>query len=639
MKVLIIGSGGREHAIGAKVLQSARQTLLYFAPGNGGTQEIGTNVAIAADDIEALKEFALSEKIDLTIVGPELPLIHGVVDAFRAAGLRIFGADRAGAQLEGSKAFAKAFMKRYDIPTAAYERFTDAQQAIAYLKDATYPTVIKADGLAAGKGVIICSSFDEAERAIREILTDQLYGAQSSVVIEEFLEGKEISLLCFTDSKTIRPMASASDYKRAYDNDQGPNTGGMGCISPSPYYEEGSCDFIAERTLKGIQAEGFDVRGVVYIGLMLTKDGPRVLEYNMRFGDPETEVLLPRLESDFVELIEHVVGQTLAEAETRWSCFPAITVIMAAEGYPEAPVKGSVLSIPIAPEDVQVFHAGTKLEGDRILANGGRVLAITALGQTLEQARGIAYRYIEKIEFPQSFYRRDIGKIMQKIYEGKTKDVYQLSDGNVQLLFKDDVTGKDGVFDPGENQVGLTIKDNGYYGLLMSKLMFEKIEAEGIPTHYVSANPEERTMVVRPVKLFGKGIEVICRLKATGSFMRRFGEYCKEGTVLDYFVEVTLKDDAKGDPIITAELLERFGILEQGEYARLAEMTVGIAKILEREIAAKGLELIDLKLEYGKGADGTLMLVDEVSGGNMRVYDANGKSVAPIELSKILLGL
>ena len=411
MKILIVGSGGREHAIGMKLLESPKTRELYFAPGNGGTAGIGSNIPIKADEIEKLKDFALREKIDLTIVGPEVPLMMGITDLFQGAGLRIFGPDKKGARLEASKSFAKEFMEKYKIPTGAYKRFTDSQEALAYLQKSDYPAVIKADGLAAGKGVVICEDYKTAEKAIKEIMEDKIFGDQgSTIIIEEFLEGKEVSLLCFTDSKAIVPMASASDYKKAYDHDQGPNTGGMGCISPSPYYEEGSCDYIAQKTLEGIQKEGMDVKGVVYIGLIMTKDGPKVLEYNMRFGDPETEVLLIRMETDLAEIIDQIIDKNLSKTKIKWTDQKALTVIMAAKGYPGTPQTGSLIHMPEAPEGVYAYHAGTRLADGKILSSGGRVLAISALGQTMEEARKKAYGFIEKIEFPKSFYRKDIGE-------------------------------------------------------------------------------------------------------------------------------------------------------------------------------------------------------------------------------------
>lgn len=411
MKILIIGSGGREHAIGEKISKNKSITKIYFAPGNGGTKALGENIPINVDEIEKLKEFALKENIDLTIVGPELPLTLGIVDSFKKANLKIFGPNKDGARLESSKSFAKAFMKKYDIPTANYESFEDSQKAIEYLKKSQFPIVIKADGLASGKGVIICQNLDEALKAVKDIMQDRIFGEEGKkIVVEEFLQGKEVSLLCFTDSKTIIPMQSASDYKKAYDNDEGLNTGGMGSISPSPYYKENSCDFIANKTLAGIQAENFDIRGVVYIGLIMTKDGPKVLEYNMRFGDPETEALLIRLDTDLVDIINHTVEQKLEKIDIKWSNKSAVTVIMASEGYPNTPVKGNIININHIDDETYIFHCGTKFQDGKIIATGGRVLAISSLGDDIEMAREKCYKQIENIDFPQSFYRKDIGK-------------------------------------------------------------------------------------------------------------------------------------------------------------------------------------------------------------------------------------
>ncbi len=412
MKILIIGSGGREHAIGKKISENKKVDKIYFAKGNGGTASLGENIDINPEDIEKLRDFAIKEKIDLTIVGTEVPLTLGIVDIFNKAGLKIFGADKAGAKLEGSKSFAKAFMKKYGIPTANYEVFEDEKEAVSYISSAKFPVVIKADGLAAGKGVIIAENFDVAKQAIKDIMVDKVFGEQGNkVVIEEFLQGKEVSLLCFTDSKTIVPMVSASDYKKAYDNDKGLNTGGMGCISPSPYYLDGSCDFIAKKTLEGIKKEGFDVRGIVYIGLIMTDDGAKVLEYNMRFGDPETEVLLIRLKTDLLDIIQSSLQQKLDEQEIKWYDKSAVTVIMAAQGYPGEPKKGSIIKINEYIDDTFVYHCGTKLEKGNYVANGGRVLAISALGEDIKQARQLCYKQIENIDFPNSFYRKDIGEL------------------------------------------------------------------------------------------------------------------------------------------------------------------------------------------------------------------------------------
>lgn len=410
MKILVVGNGGREHALGWKIAQSPLVKEIFFAPGNGGTAELGTNISIQPDDICGLKTFAKENQIDLTVVGPELPLSLGIVDEFKSEGLAAFGPDKSGARLESSKQFSKAFMEKYNIPTAGYESFADYSEASAYIKTAKYPLVIKADGLAAGKGVIICSDSAEAEKALKSIMVDGAFGNNNTgVVIEEFLQGKEVSLLCFTDSNTIVPMESASDYKRAYDGDKGPNTGGMGSISPSPYYESGSCDYIANRTLEGIKAEGMDVKGVVYIGLMLTTDGPKVLEYNMRFGDPETQALLTKLDSDLIEIIIAIMSGKLNEVAIKWNNQKAVTVIMASKGYPGGYETGYPIQLADESDDVVVFHSATKFEEGRLLSNGGRVLAVTALGEDMQSAREKVYAYLDKTTFENGFYRKDIG--------------------------------------------------------------------------------------------------------------------------------------------------------------------------------------------------------------------------------------
>ena len=407
MKILIIGGGGREHALGWKIKQSPNVEL-YFAPGNGGTAEIGKNVDIGVEEIKKLADFAEANQIDITVVGPELPLTLGVVDEFNKRGQRIFGPGAEGAQLEGSKAFAKRFMQKYNIPTAGYDVVTSLDEGLEILKQCSYPIVVKADGLAAGKGVIICSDKVEATAALADMLEAGVFGeAGSKVVIEEFLTGKEVSLLCFTDGETIIPMETASDYKRALDNDMGENTGGMGSISPSPYYAPGLGDDIAQKTLDGIKAEGFDYRGVIYIGLILTRDGPKVLEYNARFGDPETEALLPRLESDLVEIINAVTDKRLSEITLRWKDEKAVSVFLTSEGYPGSYKTGFVIDIPRS--DSLVFHAGTAMTNEKTVTNGGRVLAVTALGESLEKAREIVYDDIEKINFQGRTYRSDIG--------------------------------------------------------------------------------------------------------------------------------------------------------------------------------------------------------------------------------------
>jgi len=407
MKILVIGSGGREHALGWKLKQSPKAEL-YFAPGNGGTAKLGENIDIKVDDIQKLADFAEAQNVDLTVVGPELPLTLGIADEFNKRGLRIFGPGKEGANLEGSKAFAKKFMMKYGIPTAEYDVVSNLDYGLQLLKQRNYPLVIKADGLAAGKGVIICENVIEAESTLREMMGACVFGeAGSTVVIEEFLIGKEVSLLCFTDGETILPMETASDYKRALDYDMGPNTGGMGSISPSPYYTPGLGDEIASKTLEGIKKEGFDYCGVIYIGLILTSDGPKVLEYNVRFGDPETEALLPRLESDFVEIVEAVADKRLAEQELRWSENKAISVVLSSEGYPGDYKTGFPIDIPKT--ESTVFHAGTAVSGEETVTSGGRVLAVTALGKSFDEAREVVYGDIDSIRFQGKSFRSDIG--------------------------------------------------------------------------------------------------------------------------------------------------------------------------------------------------------------------------------------
>jgi len=415
MKILIVGGGGREHAIGWKLKQNP-DAELFFAPGNGGTAKIGSNVDIGAGEIIKLADFAESNKVDITVAGPELPLTLGITDEFKRRGLRIFGPDAKGAQLEGSKAFAKRFMIKYGIPTAEYDVINNIGDGLELLDRRKFPLVVKADGLAAGKGVIICADRDEAETALREMLEDDLFGeAGSTVVIEEFLTGREVSLLCFTDGETILPMQTASDYKRALDNDMGANTGGMGSISPSPFYTPGLGDDIAAKTLEGIRNEGFDYRGVIYIGLILTSEGPKVLEYNARFGDPETEALLPRLESDLSEVMNAVIDKRLSDIRLQWSDKKAVCVVMASEGYPGAYETGFEITIPEGRDmESVVFHAGTSGAEEpspcpAVMTSGGRVLAVTALGADFDEARRVVYGDIEKIKYKGRIYRSDIG--------------------------------------------------------------------------------------------------------------------------------------------------------------------------------------------------------------------------------------
>jgi len=407
MKILIIGGGGREHAIGWKLKQSPNIEL-YFAPGNAGTAEIGENIDIRVDEIQKLADFAQEFKIDMTVVGPELPLTLGVADEFNRRGQQIFGPGAKGAKLEGSKAYAKWFMQKYDIPTAQYDTVASLKDGLRLLESRSYPLVIKADGLAAGKGVFICESKENAAKILRDMLeTEALGKAGKTVVIEEYLTGKEVSLLCFTDGETILQMETASDYKRAYDKDQGENTGGMGSISPSPYYKPGLGDDIADKTLNGIKNEGLDYRGVIYIGLMLTPAGPKVLEYNARFGDPETEAILPRLETDLLDVIKAVTEKRLSEIKLRWSEKKAVCVVMTSEGYPGSYKSGYEIDIPKT--ESLVFHAGTSTTSGKPKTNGGRVLAITALAQSYEKARKTAYSDVSKIHYKGRAYRTDIG--------------------------------------------------------------------------------------------------------------------------------------------------------------------------------------------------------------------------------------
>lgn len=416
MKVLVVGSGGREHALVWKLLQSPKVSYVYCAPGNGGIRQMAECVDIKADDIEGLCSFAKKRRIDLTIVGPELPLSLGIVDYFENQGLRIFGPDKNAAMLESSKAFAKDLMKKYNIPTAKYKTYEDTALAKAEIEDFGFPVVIKADGLAAGKGVVIAGTKKEALKAIDEIMTDKHFGdAGNKIVLEEFLQGREASILAFVDGKTAVPMVSAQDYKRVYDNDEGLNTGGMGAISPAPHYDEKTAadvmESIIKPTVEAMNAEKRTYKGVLYFGLMITQDGPKVIEYNCRFGDPETEAVLLRMESDLVEIMEAVIDGRLNEIDVEWSENAALCVVMASGGYPESYVKGYEIKGLEAAEEGIVFHAGTKNIDGKIVTNGGRVLVCGALGRTLEEARKDAYRYIEKISFKDCHYRKDIGML------------------------------------------------------------------------------------------------------------------------------------------------------------------------------------------------------------------------------------
>ena len=415
MKVLVVGSGGREHALVWKLAQSPLVEKVYCAPGNDGMKEAQL-VNIKADDLNALAEFAQKEAIDLTVVGPEVPLTMGIVDLFQEKGLKIFGPSKLAAEIEGSEAFAKDLMAKYGIPTAAYGVFTDTKEAIQFAQKIGVPCVVKADGLAAGKGVLICESMEDAENAIKDILVDNKFGsAGSRVVVEEFLVGQEVSVLAFADGEHIVPMVSAQDHKRIFDNDKGLNTGGMGAYSPAPIYT-GEVRAIVEKevlakTLAAMKKEGRPFSGVLYAGLMLTKDGPKVLEFNARFGDPETQAVLPRLQSDLAEIMLAVCEKRLDQVEIKWSDNPCVCVVLASGGYPETSEKGKVITgLEKAADNAIVFHAATKLVDGNYQTNGGRVLGISAQDETIVRAITKAYKAVSEISFENMQYRTDIGR-------------------------------------------------------------------------------------------------------------------------------------------------------------------------------------------------------------------------------------
>lgn len=423
MKVLVVGGGGREHTIIWKLAQSAHKPELFAAPGNAGIAQLATCVDIKATDVEGVVRFAKEHQIDLTVVAPDDPLMLGMVDRLEAEGLKAFGPRQNAAIIEGSKVFAKNLMKKYGIPTAAYEVFDDSEKAIAYLKNTSYPTVVKAEGLALGKGVIIVNDFAEAEAAVRDIMCDKVFGAAGSrVVIEEFLTGQEVSVLAFTDGKSLKPMVSAQDHKRAYDNDEGLNTGGMGTFSPSRLYtqavHEECMQNIFMPTMAAMHKEGRPFKGVLYFGLIMTKSGVKVIEYNARFGDPETQVVLPRLTTDLLDIFMAVAEERLEEQPIEWADNAAVCVVLASGGYPKAYEKGLPISGIDAAEadpDITVFHAGTRREGDRFVTAGGRVLGVTAVGKDLEAAIQKAYDGVAKIHFDKMHYRTDIGRKKETI--------------------------------------------------------------------------------------------------------------------------------------------------------------------------------------------------------------------------------
>ena len=414
--ILLLGSGGREHALAAKLADSPRCGKLYIAPGNGGTLEVGENVALNEAAPEAVADFARETGCGLVVIGPEAPLVAGVADAVRAAGIPCFGPGAEGAQLEGSKLFSKQLMARADIPTAAYGSFTDEESALAYVREQGAPVVVKADGLAAGKGVVVALGLDEALDAVHECFNGAFGDAGSTVVIEEMLTGPECTLLAFTDGKTVRPMATSQDHKRALEGDLGPNTGGMGVYSPVPIVtddEHAAMCKILDETIAEAQREGIDFRGCLYGGFMLTPAGPKVIEYNARFGDPETEVLIPRLKSDLVEVMLACAEQRLDEVELEWRDEWAVSVVLTSAGYPGSYEKGKVITgidDAAAMENVTVYHAGTAVNDEgELVTSGGRVLDVTALGETFEAARDLAYEACDKIAFEGKTLRRDIG--------------------------------------------------------------------------------------------------------------------------------------------------------------------------------------------------------------------------------------
>ena len=422
MKVLIVGSGGREHAIAWSVAKSPKVDKIYCAPGNAGIAEFAECVNIGAMEFDKLVAFAKENAIDLTIIGMDDPLVGGVVDAFEAEGLRVFGPRKNAAIIEGSKAFSKDLMKKYKIPTAAYENFTDPDEAIKYLETAKMPIVLKADGLALGKGVLICNTLEEAKEGVKTLMLDKQFGdAGNEIVIEEFMTGREVSVLAFCDGKTIKCMTSAQDHKRAKDGDQGLNTGGMGTFSPSPFYNdevEAFCEkYVYQPTMDAMASEGRPFTGILFTGLMITEDGPKVLEYNARFGDPEAQVVLPRMKNDIIDVMEACIDGKLSDIELEFEDNAAVCVVLASDGYPEKYDKGFEIKGLDTFKDKDgyyVFHAGTKFDGDKIVTNGGRVLGVVAKGEDLKAARANAYKATEWIDFANKYKRNDIGKAIDE---------------------------------------------------------------------------------------------------------------------------------------------------------------------------------------------------------------------------------
>lgn len=423
MNVLIVGSGGREHAIAASVAKSGQADKIYCAPGNAGIASVAQCVDIGAMEFDRLADFAEEKSVGLTIIGMDEPLVGGVVDVFEKRGLRVFGPRKNAAVIEGSKVFSKDLMKKYGIPTAAYENFDSPEAALSYLETVKFPIVLKADGLALGKGALICNTMDEAKDAVKTLMLDKQFGdAGNRIVVEEFMTGPEVSVLCYCDGSHIKPMTSAQDHKRAKDNDEGLNTGGMGTFSPSPFYDEKIQKYCEETiyqpTMDAMKAEGRDFVGILFVGLMLTEDGPKVLEYNARFGDPEAQVVLPRMKNDILDVMNACIDGALDKIDLQFEDNAAVCVILASDGYPESYEKGKVitgLENFDGKEDYYVFHAGTKFDGDRIVTNGGRVLGVTAKGRDLLEARKNAYAATEWVSFENKYMRNDIGKSIDNV--------------------------------------------------------------------------------------------------------------------------------------------------------------------------------------------------------------------------------
>lgn len=422
MKVLVVGGGGREHAIVASVAKSKKVDKIYCAPGNAGIEALAECAPISVMEFDKLVAFAKEKEVDFTIIGPDDPLAAGIVDAFEEAGLRVFGPRKNAAIIEASKAFSKDLMKKYNIPTAAYETFSSSEEALEYLETSKYPIVLKADGLALGKGVLICNTKEEAKEGVKTLMLDKQFGsAGDRIVVEEFLTGREVSVLCYCDGKTIKPMTSAQDHKRAKDGDQGLNTGGMGTFSPSPFYTEEVDEFckkyVYQPTIDAMKAEGRDFTGILFVGLILTEDGPKVLEFNARFGDPEAQVVLPRMKNDIIEVMEACVDGKLADITLEFEDNAAVCVVLASAGYPEHYEKGKVMTgfeNFEGKDGYYVFHAGSKKTEEGIVTNGGRVLGITAKGADLKTARKNAYEATNWISFENKYMRNDIGKAIDE---------------------------------------------------------------------------------------------------------------------------------------------------------------------------------------------------------------------------------